>query len=194
MIDLWPATKRTHHGKRFPRLQTPVLCYSSRSGSCRRGKPYAGRHRKALFGRQQYNFAIHILAMLLVGSAFSWSLWQRYGYSATTGTYLVVWPGCRVFCPALTRRATADRSPFIPSEDSCSRSSRWRPCSFPWARCWAHPAAPVWRFSPPHGAADSLNEWMVLDGGWESPGFVDSAGRSSFMHSARISGWALRLD
>ena len=35
---------------------------------------------------QQYNFAIHILAMLLVGFGFLMVFVQRYGYSATTGT------------------------------------------------------------------------------------------------------------
>jgi ammonium transporter Rh len=38
----------------------------------------------------QYNFAIHILAMLLVGFGFLMVFVRNYGYSATTGTYLVV--------------------------------------------------------------------------------------------------------
>ena len=38
----------------------------------------------------QYNFAIHILAMLLVGFGFLMVFVRRYGYGATTGTYLVV--------------------------------------------------------------------------------------------------------
>jgi ammonium transporter Rh len=39
---------------------------------------------------QQYNFSIHILAMLLVGFGFLMVFVRRYGYGATTGTYLVV--------------------------------------------------------------------------------------------------------
>ena len=46
---------------------------------------------------QQYNFAIHILAMLLVGFGFLMVFVQRYGYSATTGTYLVVAVGLPVY-------------------------------------------------------------------------------------------------
>ena len=39
---------------------------------------------------EQYNFSIHILAMLLVGFGFLMVFVKRYGYGATTGTYLVV--------------------------------------------------------------------------------------------------------
>ena len=42
---------------------------------------------------QQYNFAIHILAMLLAGFGFLMVFVRRYGYSATTGTYIVVAAG-----------------------------------------------------------------------------------------------------
>ena len=38
----------------------------------------------------QYNFVIHILAMLLVGFGFLMVFVRRYGFGATTGTYLVV--------------------------------------------------------------------------------------------------------
>jgi len=46
---------------------------------------------------QQYNFAIHILAMLLVGFGFLMVFVQRYGYSAITGTYLVVAAGLPLY-------------------------------------------------------------------------------------------------
>jgi ammonium transporter Rh len=46
---------------------------------------------------QQYNFAIHILAMLLVGFGFLMVFVKRYGYSATTGTYLVVAAGIPLY-------------------------------------------------------------------------------------------------
>jgi ammonium transporter Rh len=39
---------------------------------------------------QQYNFAIGILAMLLVGFGFLMVFVKNYGFSATTGTYLLV--------------------------------------------------------------------------------------------------------
>jgi ammonium transporter Rh len=39
---------------------------------------------------QQYNFSIGILAMLLVGFGFLMVFVKNYGFSATTGTYLVV--------------------------------------------------------------------------------------------------------
>lgn len=50
-----------------------------------------------LRGVEQYNFAIHILAMLLLGFGFLMVFVQRYGYSATTGTYLVVATGIPLY-------------------------------------------------------------------------------------------------
>src|SRR5690349_24808880 len=38
----------------------------------------------------QYNYVIHILAMLLVGFGFLMVFVRRYGFGAVTGTYLVV--------------------------------------------------------------------------------------------------------
>jgi ammonium transporter Rh len=46
---------------------------------------------------QQYEFAIHILAMLLVGFGFLMVFAKRYGYGALTGTYLVVAAGIPVY-------------------------------------------------------------------------------------------------
>lgn len=46
---------------------------------------------------QQYNFAIHILAMLLVGFGFLMVFVKRYGYGATTGTYLIVATGLPIY-------------------------------------------------------------------------------------------------
>jgi ammonium transporter Rh len=46
---------------------------------------------------QQYNFAIHILAMLLVGFGFLMVFVKRYGYGATTGTYLIVAVGLPLY-------------------------------------------------------------------------------------------------
>jgi ammonium transporter Rh len=46
---------------------------------------------------QQYNFAIHILAMLLVGFGLLMVFVKRYGYGATTGTYLIVAVGLPLY-------------------------------------------------------------------------------------------------
>ena len=46
---------------------------------------------------QQYGFAIHILAMLLVGFGFLMVFANRYGYGAVTGTYLVVATGVPLY-------------------------------------------------------------------------------------------------
>ena len=46
---------------------------------------------------QQYNFSIHILAMLLVGFGFLMVFVKKYGYSAVTGTYLVVAVGIPLY-------------------------------------------------------------------------------------------------
>jgi len=46
---------------------------------------------------QQYNFAIHILAMLLVGFGFLMVFVKRYGYGATTGTYLIIAVGLPLY-------------------------------------------------------------------------------------------------
>lgn len=46
---------------------------------------------------QQYGFAIHILAMLLVGFGFLMVFANRYGYGAATGTYLVVAAGVPLY-------------------------------------------------------------------------------------------------
>ena len=46
---------------------------------------------------QQYNFSIQILAMLLVGFGFLMVFVKKYGYSATTGTYIVVAVGLPLY-------------------------------------------------------------------------------------------------
>ncbi len=45
----------------------------------------------------QYNYSIHILAMLLVGFGFLMVFIRRYGFGATTGTYLVVATGLPLY-------------------------------------------------------------------------------------------------
>jgi len=51
---------------------------------------WAGEAAGALRNVEQYNFSIHIMAMLLVGFGFLMVFVKKYGYSATNGTYLVV--------------------------------------------------------------------------------------------------------
>lgn len=46
---------------------------------------------------QQYNFSINILTMLLVGFGFLMVFVKKYGYGATTGTYLVVGVGLPLY-------------------------------------------------------------------------------------------------
>lgn len=45
----------------------------------------------------QYNYSIHILAMLVVGFGFLMVFVRRYGFGATTGTYLVVATGLPLY-------------------------------------------------------------------------------------------------
>ncbi len=45
----------------------------------------------------QYNYSIHILAMLVVGFGFLMVFVKRYGFGATTGTYLVVAAGLPLY-------------------------------------------------------------------------------------------------
>jgi ammonium transporter Rh len=45
----------------------------------------------------QYNYSIHILAMLVVGFGFLMVFVKRYGFGATTGTYLVVATGLPLY-------------------------------------------------------------------------------------------------
>ena len=45
----------------------------------------------------QYNYIIHILAMLLIGFGFLMVFVRRYGFGAVTGTYLVVAVGLPLY-------------------------------------------------------------------------------------------------
>ena len=128
---------------------------------------------------EQYNFSIHVLAMLLVGFGFLMVFVRNYGYSATTGTYLVVAAGIPVY---LGLRATGwiSAEPLGPhtiqvlllAEFACAAGliamgavlSRLRLFQY---ILLAVILVPVYM----------LNEWLVLDGGLGvTKGFVDSAG------------------
>lgn len=70
-------------------LLTPILCAADTTTS--------GNLANTVREVQQYNFAIHILAMLLVGFGFLMVFVKRYGYGATTGTYLIVAAGLPIY-------------------------------------------------------------------------------------------------
>ena len=128
---------------------------------------------------EQYNFSIHILAMLLVGFGFLMVFVRNYGYSATTGTYLVVAVGIPLY---MLLRATGLISVgamapntihvLLLAEFACAAGliamgavlSRLRLFQYAMLAALLVPAY-------------MLNEWLVLDGGLGvTKGFVDAAG------------------
>jgi ammonium transporter Rh len=68
------------------------LCFSSWVSAA---EPATGVNEARLVA--QYNYSIHILAMLVVGFGFLMVFVRRYGFGATTGTYLVVATGLPVY-------------------------------------------------------------------------------------------------
>ena len=126
----------------------------------------------ALRDVQQYNFAIHILAMLLVGFGFLMVFVQRYGYSATTGTYLVAAVGLPVYfltaeaVPAHSIRALL-LAEFAVAAALISMGAVLGRIRLHQYGLLALVMVPLYM----------LNEWLVLDGGLGiTKGFVDSAG------------------
>lgn len=69
-----------------------VLCFSNWASA---SEPTGGINEARLVA--QYNYSIHILAMLVVGFGFLMVFVRRYGFSATTGTYLVVATGLPLY-------------------------------------------------------------------------------------------------
>jgi ammonium transporter Rh len=138
-----------------------------------------GASAAALRDVEQYNFAIHILAMLLVGFGFLMVFVQRYGYSATTGTYLVVAVGLPVYfilrsLGLLTAEAIPMHSirglllaEFAVAAGLISTGAVLGRVRLHQYGLLALLLVPVYM----------LNEWLVLDGGLGvTKGFVDSAG------------------
>jgi ammonium transporter Rh len=133
----------------------------------------------ALRDVQQYNFAIHILAMLLVGFGFLMVFVKRYGYSATTGTYLVTAVGLPVYfilrakgvltaeaVPAHTIKALL-LAEFAVASALISTGAVLGRVRLHQYGLLALVMVPLYM----------LNEWLVLDGGLGvTKGFVDSAG------------------
>lgn len=128
---------------------------------------------------QQYNFSINILAMLLVGFGFLMVFVKKYGYSATTGTFLVVAVGIPLY---LFLRYTG----IISSESINPQTIKALLfAEFAAAAALISMGAVLGRLRVYQYALVSiliiplymLNEWLVLDGGLEiTKGFVDSAG------------------
>ncbi len=127
----------------------------------------------------QYNFSIHILAMLLVGFGFLMVFVRNYGYSALTGTYLVVATGIPLY---VFLRSTGVIS-SEPIEASTVQALLY--AEFAVAAALIAMGAVLGRLrvfqyillAALIVPAYMLNEWMVIDGGLGfTEGFTDSAG------------------
>ena len=128
---------------------------------------------------EQYNYSIHILAMLLVGFGFLMVFVKKYGNSATTGTYLVVGAGIPIY---LFLRSTgvisAEAMPansihvLLLAEFACASALIAMGAVLGRLRLYQY--AMLAALLVP---AYMLNEWLVLDGGLGfTRGFVDAAG------------------
>jgi len=128
---------------------------------------------------EQYNFSIHIMAMLLVGFGFLMVFVKNYGYSATTGTFLVVSVGLPVY---MLIRSTGVLSlepisannihALLLAEFACASALIAMGAVLGRLRVYQY-AILALLLVP----AYMLNEWMVLDAGLGiTKGFVDSAG------------------
>lgn len=128
---------------------------------------------------QQYNFSIHILAMLLVGFGFLMVFIKKYGYSATTGTYLVVGVGLPLYL--FLRGLGILSSEAIPADNirvlllaEFAVASALIAMGAVLGRLRIYQYAFLAVLIVPFYM---LNEWLVLDGGLGiTKGFVDSAG------------------
>lgn len=134
---------------------------------------------EALRQVEQYNFSIHILAMLLVGFGFLMVFVKRHGYSATTGTYLVVGIGIPLYLflrssgvlPGEPLAAESLRSLLL-AEFACASALIAMGAVLGRLKLYQYAVLAV--FVVP---AYMLNEWLVLNGGLEyTRGFVDTAG------------------
>lgn len=127
----------------------------------------------------QYNFAIHILAMLLVGFGFLMVFVRQYGYSATTGTYLVVAVGLPLY---LLLRACGlfGTEPITPSTIKGLLFAEFATASALIAMGAVLGRLRLYQYALLAGflvPAYLLNEWLVLDGGLAiTQGFKDTAG------------------
>ncbi|HEX3047844.1 MAG TPA: ammonium transporter [Bacillota bacterium] len=128
---------------------------------------------------EQYNFSIHILAMLLVGFGFLMVFVKKYGYSATTGTFLVVGVGLPLYL--LLRSLGFLSAEAIPADNikalllaEFATASALIAMGALLGRLRLYQYAIVGALAV---IAYTLNEWLVLDGGLGiTKGFTDAAG------------------
>lgn len=128
---------------------------------------------------EQYNFSVQILVMLLVGFGFLMVFIKDYGYSATTGTFLVVAVGIPLY---MIVRSTGILSKEAMTPDTIQA---FLLAEFACAAALISMGAVLGRLKVTQYALlaiigilfYTLNEKMVLDGGLGiTNGFVDSAG------------------
>lgn len=128
---------------------------------------------------EQYNFAIHILAMLLVGFGFLMVFVRKYGYSATTSTYLVVAVGLPLYL-MLRASGILCSEPIAPSTIKALLFAEFATASALIAMGAVLGRIRVYQYALLAALlvpAYLLNEWLVLDGGLGiTKGFVDTAG------------------
>ena len=126
----------------------------------------------------QYNYVIHILAMLLVGFGFLMVFVRRYGFGATTGTYLVLAVGLPLYM--LLRANGVFAHEIAPNTVKALLFAEFAVASALIAmgavlgRLRVFQYALLALFLIP---AYLLNEWLVLDNGMGlTEGFQDTAG------------------
>lgn len=128
---------------------------------------------------EQYNFSIHILAMLLVGFGFLMVFVKNYGLSAITGTFIVVATG--IPCYLLIRSTGIISSEAISpdsikailfAEFACAAALIAMGAVLGRIKIYQYGILAVFAV-----LGYTLNEWLVLDGGLGiTKGFIDSAG------------------
>ena len=127
----------------------------------------------------QYNYAIHILAMLLVGFGFLMVFVKKYGYGATTGTYLVVAAGLPLYV-LLRANGLLCAEPIAPSTVKALLYAEFAVASALIAMGAVLGRLRVFQYillALCLVPAYLLNEWLVLDAGLKvTKGFVDTAG------------------
>lgn len=128
---------------------------------------------------QQYNFSIGILAMLLVGFGFLMVFVKNYGFSATTGTYLVVATALPLYMFLRSVGILSSEAISVGSIESILYAE------FAAAAALIAMGAVLGRLRNYQYALLAviiipvylLNEWLVYDGGLGiTKGFVDAAG------------------
>ncbi len=127
----------------------------------------------------QYNFSIHILAMLLVGFGFLMVFVRNYGYSALTGTYLVVATGIPLYV-FLRSTGVISSEPIEASTVQALLYAEFAVAAGLIAMGAVLGRLRVFQYillAALIVPAYMLNEWMVIDGGLGfTEGFTDSAG------------------